>query len=251
MDVAKNDSNKSIRQKALDKLDELYPNQMANPTIGNDYNQIVDIAKNDIDPKNRISAVKKIKYKDQKLLVDIAKNDPDWDVRLAAVKKIKDESAIVDIAKNDDDYRVREATIIKIKNQAVIEDIAKNDASSRVRLVAVKRIVNQTVLAEIAKNDASSNVCEVAVMKLKNESDLEDMAKNTNVWWTVRETAVKNPHLKNRNVLLDVVKHDPYYERVEERDSYDFSTYKKVYPVRKAANKKLGGNYGKYCWERN
>lgn len=198
--------------------------------------------------------------------MDIAKHNQYKLVRFEAVKRINDESALVDVAKKNSNDYVRMAAIEKINNQSVLIDIANNDKSSEVLREVIRQIRDEPFLIDVAKNNSDEYVREEAVKKIINETVLIDIAKN-DPSYRVRKATVQNNNLKDKDVLEYIAKHDEYCEA---SDSFTRSTGKVIgfsdhdgneyerekvtvyeYPVRKAANSRLGGKYDTYCEREN
>lgn len=139
-------------------------------------NKLVDIAKNENDPRICIPAIEKLT--DQRVLKEIAENEKGYTMqREAAVKKITDQGFLEDLAKNSKNPDVCEAAINQITDQSFLISIAKNHFYYPIRKTAVEKITNQSILADIAQNDKSFDVREAAVKKITEQKLLMDIAE--------------------------------------------------------------------------
>ena len=100
-----------------------------------------------------------------------------------------------------------------------------------VRIGAVKELEDIEILENIAKNDADCRVCEEAIKKITNQTVLEDIAKNS-PHYTSRIAAIKNPNLKNINIL----------KIIATTDGQEYANGEDCYPVRVEAIKKIENN---------
>jgi len=110
-DIAKSESDRYIREAAVNKLTN---NAM-----------LIDVAKNSQYDDTRIKAIEKMN--DPSVLADIALSHMDISVRLAAVKKITDPSVLVEIAKNGkEENGLRKLAFNMISDSDKRDDILQN-----------------------------------------------------------------------------------------------------------------------------
>lgn len=267
----------SYRELAFKKIEQLYPESFLNPekvsTI-TDEEQLVKIAKDNINPKNRIAAIDKIddeevlmdiirndsdskvrceavkRIDNQEILVKLAKNSEDTDVLVESIRKIDDDNILIDIYRNASDWHVHDAAVGKISDESFLIDIAKNiyDDGNSIRRIAVLGIHDETALMDIYNNESDGFVRENIVKNITDGEVLKNILLNDSCA-AVRINVIKNPHFNDEKTLKRIVTSDPYYTINEERNNEDFSLYSRQYKVRMAANKKLGGGYDRYCEE--
>lgn len=199
-------------------------------------NELVQIAKNDVDKNARKNAVKKLDPKlYQNELADIFLKDNDSEVCQEAFNKLYNQDLLAYIALNSDNPVKTGIVVWKITNQQLLFDIAKNAKSWTTRETAIERLdigeqhyiaINdslrisyalktdslQTLLFDIAKNDSIFTVREAARIKLKTLfENIKDQPRLMNIvlnceYPDVRKSAMKN--LTDQDILTQIAQND-------------------------------------------
>jgi hypothetical protein len=211
-EIAKNDSDWSVRYAAVNRLtDQAVLAEIARTdkdagvrrfAVGRltDQATLAEIAENDKDVDVRLDAVKRLT--NQAVLAAIAENDKNMYVRQDAVWRLTDQVVLAAIAKNNKDSNMRKTAVEKLTDQAVLAAIAKNDKDD-VRLDAVERLTDQAVLAELAKHDKDSNMRWRAVKRLADPTLLAHIAENDDNVGVRRDAATRIAELAKNDT-------DPY-----------------------------------------
>ena len=177
----------------------------------------------------------------QEEIIDIAKKDIDWQVRRVAVEHIKDENVLKDIVNNELTSAVAIKAMEHINDEKFLSDICLNHPDAYVRLACVNRISDESLLLKedltsllenMLYNDSDEivlkSVCEnsnldnqkslidavfkfenvdiqrLLLRKIADESILADFALN-NENTIVRREAIQNPHLTDLDTLSEII----------------------------------------------
>jgi CHAT domain-containing protein len=203
--IAEKHSDAIIRNLAGKKL----PDQIQMIQKVTDQNLLLDIAQNNLNPRNRKAAVEKLT--DQDALAKIALNDSYSDVRLSATEKLTDQNILAKVALNDSGRYVRQLAAEKLTDQKTLAQIALNDSEQIVRKAAIEKLTDQKELAQIALNASDRNVRYQAVEKLTDQKTLAQIALNDSDL-IFRRTAAKK--LTDQKTLAQIVLNDPYLDDI-------------------------------------
>lgn len=162
------------------------------------------------DTYNVYRAIEKIN--DDELLEKIAQYGDDR-VRYAALKRITSEEILADFALNDDSSRLRAIAAGKISNQKVVCKILKGPDTCDVMKSAISRSTNQEFLKGTALNEKLAQdrksiwYCATAIDAITDEDILTHIAQ-TSKYPLLRKFAIRNPNLKDEEVLIDFLRYD-------------------------------------------
>lgn len=197
--IAEYDPSSKIRKYAEEKI----------LSLTGDAGIISEISKNN--PKARLKQLENIT--DEQELIKIAKSDTNINVRKAAIDMISDKETLIDIAERDVDYCVSAEAMANIDDKKrLIEMFENRSLPTETRVEALKAINNQTYYFKIATTYypgrghtiEQENIRCAATRLITNQKQLVKIA--TENWKPVRMEAVKNPHLKNNEYLLKIIR---------------------------------------------
>lgn len=152
------------------------------------------------------------KISDDELLEMIARHG-DERVRPDALKRITSEEILTDFALNSNSSRLRAIAASKITNQKVICNILRKPEECDVSMAAISRAENQEYLKSLALNEKyardrkSRHFCAAAIDAIVDEDILIHIAQTTK-YPLLRKAAIRNPHLKDEDVLIDFLRYD-------------------------------------------
>ena len=151
---------------------------------------------------------------------NIKKINPNLILTAEDVFRIFDEERLIEIARYGLTWQSREAAVCKITDENVLVEIAQNDEDYRVRQEAVKGIGDEAILIRIIEKETYKEVLKPAIRNpnLKNKDVLEDYAKN-HPNWNVRLAAVGNGNI-DQDIVYEVAKEDKTWYVRNEAVSY-------------------------------
>lgn len=163
-EIAKNAPNKTVRLRAIEKLD--------------DQNALAKIGLEDSDPYNREVAAERLADKAlaQKIIIEICQNGSDEAQRIRLLQKwVEDDALLAKLAQADKSPSMRREAVAKLLDQDLLGKIAKNDRDGGVRQMAADKLHDQALLTQIAKSDKDGNVRRTAVEKLTDQTLFMDI----------------------------------------------------------------------------
>lgn len=120
------------------------------------------------------------------------------------------------IADNDDDYWIRTESVRRLKSQDILKDLAINANHSEVRSHACKIIEDEDTLKWVIDNDDSEEVIASAVENpnFNDRKMLVDFVKHS-PYWIVREGAARNVHMDD-STLYEIITDDSFTNSVRQ-----------------------------------
>lgn len=164
-DVALNDADRSIRFKAVERLND--PAFLTEVAIA-------------ADSQSEFIGVKAVeKITDQSLLADIAVQAAHWKPAHAAVEKVKAPALLEQVVRHENaSPRVALKAAEKISAPATLNALAVSSKHRDVRILAVNKINDQPTLAAAAKDDTEETVRIAALKRLSHQPTLEILAQD-------------------------------------------------------------------------
>ena len=149
-EIARNDDNDEIRQKATWRL--------------TDQIVLADIAKTDKSEFVRVAAASRLT--DQTLLAGLVKNDESYHVRYAAMRNLTDQTILEDFAQNSKEKGICLLAVRGMTNQTLLVDFVKTNKDRDIRYEAVMKIKDKVFLEEIARTHEDFSLQEHALRNL-------------------------------------------------------------------------------------
>ena len=195
IDIASSNKSSIVRMTAIAKIE----NVEFLKKIALDESELIDVRKVAIDH-----------IQDDLFLFNLARFDSSLIIREVAVRNLKDQSLLETIVRSESlDESLVSTAVKNVTNPEILMDLAKS-SNPKISLAAIKNPNlkdRMDVIKKIARNRLSDiNLRISAIYNIVDEDLLIYLSKNPNP--KIRFAAVKNPHLINEEVLMDIVRYD-------------------------------------------
>jgi len=140
---------------------------------------------------------------------------PSPTTRLKAIELLTHQKTLAMIATTDESSAVRALALKKLTDETLMAEVARHTPWPEVGLAAVERLTDQKLTAEVAEKASLASVREAGARRVRRHEArtttdagrLAEFAK-TDPDAIVRRLAVKNSHLSDQAVLVDIATRD-------------------------------------------